>query len=91
MFQTSNLTKSNQLHLPKSVIVEDFPTRTDVAVIKLTPSLLSRGKQKYHFAKNKADNKQIRKNRQIKQNKTSSPLLYAFIEETINIGIDMRV
>ena len=37
--------KANQFHLPKPVIAWDFPTSTDVIVIKLIPSLSSWGKQ----------------------------------------------
>ena len=60
--------KANQSHLLKSVIVWDFPTPTDVIVIKLSPFLYSWGKQKYHRAKKQTINKY--ENKSNKQNKT---------------------
>ena len=50
--------KANQFHLPKSVIASDFPTPTDVIVIKLIPSISYWRKQKYHPAQKRKTNKQ---------------------------------
>ena len=59
---------------------------TDVVVIELILSLSSWGKQKYRLTK-KAEKKQIQKNKQTKQNRTSYPLTYAFMEDTIKHNI----
>ena len=78
--------KANQSHLPESVIVQYFPTPTDVIVIKLIPSLSSWGKQ-VSTRKKRADNKQIRINNETKQNRTSYPLPHAFMGDTIRHNI----
>ena len=63
--------KANQSHLLKSVIAYDFPTRTDVIVIKLIPSMSSWGKHKYHPT----------------QKKTSYLRPHDFMEDTIRQSI----
>ena len=62
------LLKANQSHLSKSVIAEDFPTPTDVIVIKLISSP-SWGKQEV--------------SPRTKKKKNSYPLPHAFMENTI--------
>ena len=58
-----------------------------VIVIKFIPSLLSRGKQKYHPTKKaQQTNKEIQK-KQTKQNRTSYNSPHTFMEDTIRHDI----
>ena len=77
---------ADQSHLPKSVIVLDFPKPDDVTMIKLIRSLSSWGKLKYHPTKKQTKTK-IRKNKQTKQNRKSYLLPYAFMEDAIRHNI----
>ena len=66
---------------------------TDVIVVKLTPSLSSRGKYKYHPAKEK-NRQQVNNNKKTttkkqtsKKNRTSYHPPHAFMEDTIRHNI----
>ena len=85
-FRLQILLTGYQSHRPKSVIVWDFPTSTDVIMIKLIPSLSSWGKQKYHPANWKQTSNKYKKQTKRQANKAKLNKLFplhAFMGDTI--------
>ena len=76
--------KANQFHLPKPVITWDFPTSTDVIVIKLIPSLSSWGKQEVSLCTHTNTHTHTHtKNTHTKNTHPSYLLPHAFMEDSI--------